>query len=273
MNQLQKRDYFYLISSLPEMVLDQSRAPFKMVDFVAQLEEVLEPQDFAQVSLLLYPHDNRNLLRLLQENTEDWDPLGRFAAPDMQNHLKAESGLPAYMHRFYRAYQNEQPPGAAPGPDNQLSALYYSYALHHSTGFLHEWLAFERSLRNLLTAWNIRQYSLRTEGQLIGKGEEIEALQKSRARDFGLSTEYAYLHKLFNELEREDLMAREKAIDRIQWNYINEQLTFHYFTIEVVLGYLLQLQMLQRWLSLDPQAGQERVRNFISEMEQKITLA
>lgn len=270
MSQLQKRDYFYLISSLPEMVLDQSRAPYTMVDFVAQLEEALEPDDFKLVRILLRPHDNRNLLLLLGEQSGDWDTLGQFSEAEMQEALKAENGLPEYMHRFYRAYQSEQPIHPEQSWTNQLSGLYYWAALRQTEGFLHDWLVFERGLRNILAAWNIRHYALQGEGQLIGQGENIEALKKSRARDFGLGTDYPYLPKLLNQLEREDLMIREKDIDRVQWNYIDEQLTFHYFSIEVVLGYLLQLRMLQRWLSLDPQAGQERVRSFISEMEQKI---
>lgn len=273
MSQLQKRDYFYLVSSLPEMVLDQSRAPFSMADFVAELEESLEPQDFEQVRLLLRPHDNRNLWRLLQQDTEDWDPLGEFTEKAMQDALQSDSDLPAYMHRFYQAYQNEQPINPEQSWMNQLTGLYYEAALKETKGFLHDWLVFERDLRNLLSAWNIRHYKLSAEGQFIGPEESTDALKKSRARDFGLGSRHPYLSKLLNQLERDDLMAREKAIDRVQWDYIDEQLTLRYFTIEVVLGYLLQLRMLQRWRSLDPQAGQERVRSFISEMEQKIELS
>lgn len=272
MNQLQQRDYFYLVSSLPEMVLDQSRAPFTVVGLVEQLEESLEPQDMEQVRLLLRPNDNDNLLRLLKEEAEQWDELGEFSKEEMQARMKDEQGLPSYMHEFVQAYQNEQPIHPDQSWKNQLTALYYDYALKHSQGFLHDWLVFDRDLRNFLAAWNKRHYELKAEGQLIGESENLEALRKSRARDFGLGTAYPYLGKLLNDLERDDLQAREKAIDRIKWNYIEEQLTFHYFTIEVVLGYLLQLDMLQRWLSLDQQAGQERVRNFISEMEQKIEL-
>lgn len=271
-NQLPKRDYFYLISSLPEIVLDQSRAPFSLANYVTQLEEHLEPQDFQQVRLLLRPYDNRNLLRLLGQETGQWEALGAFTESEMREYLEAEEGLPTYMHRFYLAYQSEEPIEAGQGWKDQLTALYYEHAMGQAEGFLHNWLAYERGLRNVLAAWNIRQYGLDGEGRLIGQGETVEALRKSRARDFGLSTDYPFLSRLLTELERDDLMAREKAIDRVQWNYINEQLTFHYFTVEVALGYLLHLRMLHRWLSLDPQAGQERVRNFISEMEQKIEL-
>ncbi len=272
MIQLQQRDYFYLISSLPEMVLDQSRAPFSVAEYVARLEEELEQEDWEQVRLLLLRYDNRNLLRLLKEDTETWSALGRYSEAEMREALKAESGLPGYMHRFYHAYQNEQPVDPEKSWENQLTALYYEHALEQSEGFLHDWLIFEHDLNNILAAWNIRQYQIKAEGQLIGKGETTEALRRSRARDFGLGSEHSFLHKLLSELERDDLTTREKAIDRIQWNYINEQLTFHYFTVEVVLGYLLQLQMLQRWLSLDKEAGQERVRDYISDMEQKIEL-
>lgn len=62
-------------------------------------------------------------------------------------------------------------------------------------------------------------------------------------------------------------MICEKDIDCVQWNYIDEQLIFYYFIIEVVLGYLLQFCMLQWWFFFDLQAGQEWVCSFIFEME------
>ena len=272
MNQLQKRDYFYLVSSLPETVLDQSREPFTVSEFVSLLEESLEPQDFAKVRLLLLPHDNRNLLRLLRQETENWDKLGQYSESEMQEQLDADSGLPDYMHRFVRAYQNERPINKDQSWEDQLTALYYDYALQNTRGFLHDWLLLERNLRNLLAAWNIREYKIKTEEPFIGKGEIVKTLRASGAHDFGLGNELPFLDKLMNELEQENLLDREKAIDRVQWNYIDDQLTLYYFTIEVVLGYLLQLRMLNRWLSLDKQAGQNRVRAFISDMEQKIEL-
>jgi len=272
MTQLQKRDYFYLVSSLPEMVLDQSRAPFSVAEFVEQLKSELEPADYQQVRLLLLSYDNDNLLRLLKQDSENWNPLGNFTEEVLSEQLKEESGLPAYMHRFYQAYKNEQPLYPEKSWRNQLNELYYQYALDKSSGFLQQWFVFNQSLSNLLTAWNLRQYKIKNEGQFIGHNDFVKALQKSHARDFGLGREHTYLEKLMNELERDDLMAREKAIDRVKWNFIEEQLTFYYFTVEVVLGYLIQLGMLERWLSLDQQAGQERVRGFISNIEQKIKL-
>ncbi len=275
MTPLPKRDYYQLIASLPEMVLDQSRAPFATPEFVDRLAGELTTGDFEQVRLLLLTHDNRNLLRLLQQETDEWDELGRYSETEMTEALREGSGLPRYFHRFQQAYRDETPLFPGQSWRNQLTTLYYDYALDTAKkdGFLHNWLSFDRGLRNVLAAWNIRRYELDGGGQYIGRSDLVEAVQKSSLRDFGLGRDYPYLEKLMNEWEKDDLQARAKAVDRLRWQYIDAQLTFYYFTVEVVLGYLLQLRMLERWLELDPEAGEQRLRSFISEVEQKITFS
>jgi hypothetical protein len=44
----------------------------------------------------------------------------------------------------------------------------------------------------------------------------------------------------------------------MRWAFLEEQTTFHYFTVEVILSYLLKLMILDRWLKLDPESGAEK---------------
>ena len=77
--------------------------------------------------------------------------------------------------------------------------------------------------QNTLAAWNIREYRLKTDGQLIGENDVTVALRKPHARE---SPPNCPSSTSSYTLEQDKLMDREKAIDRIKWNYIDELNTF-----------------------------------------------
>jgi hypothetical protein len=63
---------------------------------------------------------------------------------------------------------------------------------------------------------------------------------------------------------------REIALDAIHWDYIDQLNTFNYFSIEVVLAYLIKLILLERWVKLDKSDGATVFRNLLGNMEKNI---
>lgn len=269
---MNERNYYYLISGLPEIVLEQSKAPFSLAELVAELRAALHPEDFALVELLFLPHDNHNLLNLTLKTEGPWDPLGKYPREDMEEKLKEPGQLPAYMDQFYQAYRLDAPLWRELSWEHQLTRLYYDHVLAHTDGFLHDWFAFDRDLKNILAAWNARAFELPAEGQLIGDDDLTAALQKSHARDFGLSRDVAFLDKLMQALERDDLLERERAVDYLRWNYIDELNTFHYFSVDVALGYLLKFRLLERWLNMDAERGRQALEEQLKALEDSVKL-
>lgn len=257
------RNYYYLVSSLPEVVLEQSKSPYSVPEFLELMRASLHPDDFRQVRLILLPYSHPLVLAFLQKTAVASHPWSPLSYEELAEHLKEPGTLPTYLHRIYEAYRQETPLYPNMSWENQLTASYYEYALAESTGFLHDWLTFERDLNNVLVGWNCRQFGYSLEGQLIGVNEVATAIQTSHARDFGLYAERPYVYWLLDELEDHDLLEREQDIDRIKWNFIEEANTFHYFSVEVILGYLLKLIMLERWLRLDAPTGSERINYVI----------
>ncbi len=267
---MRERNYYYLVAGLPELALEQSKLPFSVSDFLANLKEVLHPEDIKLVRFLLLPYNNMLLLDLAlhKEGESTAHPYSEYSREALEEKIKEEGDLPTYMPRFYEAVRQESPIWAQLSWENQLTRLYYDYVLEHTKGFLSDWFVFERDLKNILAAWNCRTYEISMDGQLIGGNEVTEALLQSHIRDFGLSNEKEYLDRLLNALENDQLQEREKAIDLIKWNFIDEANTFHYFTIEVVLGYLLKLMILEHRLQLDTEKGQLIIRREIERLEE-----
>ena len=264
---LKKRNYYYLVSGLPDMAMEQSKVPLSLPELMEELRLSLLPEDLQLARLIFLPADNRNLLNLIQKEDKPWEPHGQFSRERMEEGLKEPGQLPDYMSRFHQAYKNEEPFWPAMSWENQLARLGLEYLLEQTDGFLHQWFAFENHLKNILAAWNIREYGLPAEGQLIGENVATEAARRSHARDFGLAAELPFLDKLLHALEQDKLLERERAIARIKWNYIDELNTFHYFTVEVVLGYLLKWIMLDRWTQLDTERGLRQIGSLIAKLE------
>ena len=267
---MQKRNYYYLISGLPDMVLEQSKAPLLLPELMEQLRLSLHPDDLQRARLIFLPADNQNLLNLLGKEASPWNQQGQFSQEAMEEGLKEPGLLPSYMNRFHQAYKNEAPLWPGMSWENQLARLSYEYLLEHTNGFLHQWFTFENSLKNILAAWNIRKYQLPAEGQFIGENMVTEAVRKSHAHDFGLTAELPFLDKLMHALAQEKIPEREKAIDRIKWNYIDELNTFNYFTVEVVLGYLLKWILLNRWTRMDAERGRQGIETLVEALENSL---
>ena len=58
-----KRNYYYLVAGLPDIVLDQKKLSVSIIDFREELKSHLDPKDYVLVSLLFLPFDNTNLLK------------------------------------------------------------------------------------------------------------------------------------------------------------------------------------------------------------------
>ncbi len=265
---IEPRAYYYLVSGLPSLIFEQAKPPFSSLAFREELQYHLHPDDYQLVHFLFLPADNRNLLRILQKDSEHWDGQGQFTLEQMEAAVREPEGLPAYMLRFIEAFQQEAPIAAGMSWENQLTQLYFDYVLAETQGFLHDWFAFERNLHNLKAAFTARRHHLPLQGQLIGDYTLTEAARNSNARDFGLSGEYPFINRLLMLEDEPDLLEREEETDILRWNYIDELNTFNYFTIEVLLGYLLKLSILERWSPLAPAEGRLAFRSLVGKLEQ-----
>ena len=99
-----------------------------------------------------------------------------------------------------------------------------------------------------------------------------DALRKSNARDFGLADELEYFDQLVRINDTVDLVDREKKIDLMKWNWMEENTFFNYFTIEKIFVFLMKLEMIERWISLDKAKGNEMFRKLIGQLKNEVQI-
>lgn len=261
-----KKHYYCLVAGLPELIPEQNKLQFAPGEFKNYLHEEINGNDLDLIRALYLPYDNFNLLNILQKRDEPIDVMGNFGPDELEEEIKEPGRLPAYVQKFILSFKSETPFYEDMSWENQLTALYYDYATSFNNDFLNRWFEFERTTKNVMTGLMARKYEYPLEGELIGKDSITASIRKSHARDFGLTNDFPGIEKLLHVFDKENLLEREKDIDQLKWQYLDDLNTFNYFSIEVILGYVIRLDMVNRWMQLDEETGREMFNKLLEEL-------
>ena len=87
-----------------------------------------------------------------------------------------------------------------------------------------------------------------------------------------MSAEMDNLENVMALVDITNLMEREKQMDAIRFAWLEEKNQFVYFSIENVLAYYLQAEMLNRWALLTVEQGEKVFRELVSDMKKGIKL-
>ena len=137
-------------------------------------------------------------------------------------------------------------------PD-KLDAEFYRRALAHGNRFIREWFRFDLDLRNATVAF-LNDSLGRPEGQ------DLVLLAEREAEEF---PEEEAVQQVLN---RADLLQRERGLDDLRWQKIDELTVLDVFDIELVLGFVAKLKIIDRWLQLDPESGRELFRKLVEDV-------
>ena len=273
--------YYYLVSGLPDISLDDGKLAYTVADFRAEMEATLSAKDQKLIDLFFLNYDNANLLAYLKDTDASLDPRGRIAREQFEAVYKAlkeeeklpkDEAIPAYHVTFIQRYlaeeQSEQKGEKAQVSwEDQLAALYYEAAMKAPNPFVAGWFELNLNINNVLTAITCRKYGFDKSLYIVGHNEIAEQIRTSNARDFGLSDAVEYLPELQRIAEETDLYARERKIDLLKWKWLEEQTFFKTFDLERVFAYLLQLEMIERWVNLDKARGEQTFRELVGAMK------
>ena len=273
---MMRTQYHYLVAGLPDLLFDDTKLQIDLGELRKVYAETVVGKDSEIINLFFYRYDNQNILNRLKDPECAIDPRGVLSAELLEQIFAAckegsfkndITGVPAYFDVFLTAWYNDTAVFENKSWELQLSELYYDFAISIENHFIRDWFIFERDLTNLATASQCRKHKVNVENQMSGKGELVDKLMKSNARDFGLDNEFPFLDQILKALESNDLKDFELGIDRVKWDYLDEEVFFYYFTIEKVFSYLTKVAIIERWLSLDKETGQQLFNELLSNLE------
>ena len=271
--------YYYLVAGLPELTLEDSKLSYTVADFKTELYPALSEDDKKLIDLFYLKFDNANVLKLLKDKDAAIDPRGNYSSEELAEYISqlkdgdevSDSVFPLSLIHIISEYFS------LPAEDgflyeDRLAALYYAYAMECRNQFVSSWFGFNLTLNNILVALTARKFKLDIAPLIVGDTEVCEALRTSNARDFGLGTEVDYLEQLVKISETEELVDREKKLDQLRWDWMEEATFFDYFTVERLFVFLLQLEMIERWISLDKEKGNQLFRSIIAALKDEVQI-
>ena len=160
-----------------------------------------------------------------------------------------------------------------PCEDNEQAEELYKEGLRSRNRFVRDWFAFNRDMNNVLVAQICRKHGFDVRKQVVGEGEVADKLREnSSQKDFGLNEVMDNATEMLALAQIEDLLAREKAMDAIRFEWLQERTQFDFFSIEQVLAYYLQARMLHRWSILTIEEGEKIFRELVADMRKGIKL-
>ena len=183
--------------------------------------------------------------------------------PDWRQGEKSLDEYLAQVRELLSAKDNEVLDLILKGFDKeQIGLEFYREVLSGKVGFLREFFKFDLDVRN---------QKVRYLNQALGRDPEkdILSLRDSEDEDTGVEPEEAEFKesaKLHSILEGHDILARERGIDDLYWEKIDEITLFDYLNFDKILGITVKMMIIRRWLTLDEATGREMFKKLVDEI-------
>ena len=283
-------NYYCLVAGLPDLSLEDGKLNYTVANFKSEIYSELSEKDRKLIDLFYLKFDNANLLKLLKDKEATTDFEGNYS----QNELLAlissvregdapDKRYPSYLYEFLDLFVILRVRAFLAEPlvlhllelyraEDMLSACYYAYAMNCGNQFVSSWFEFNLNINNILAALAARKYKMDVSQVVVGKTDVSEMIRTSNARDFGLSEMLEYFEQVLRISEIEELVEREKKIDLLKWNWMEDAVFFNYFTVERIFVFLLKLEMIGRWISMDKEKGSELFRQIIDKLKDEIQI-
>lgn len=259
------RNYIYLVAGLREYSLDSDG---KGLDVAALIDEVMEefsPRDGEAVKLLYGYYDCENIASAYSSR-KSHNPLGRLSRECIESMVKGERYgesdieelLPEQVARVVERYTSKEGITSDLKFERALFEAYYTACAKSSNRFIREWSKSDCNLRSIAAALTARTMGRAIEDVVVGEGGVVDQLTRSSAIDFGLRGELSYIDSVISAVSDEgNMVEQEHKIDMVRWGIVDELVEGEYFSSDFVLGYLAKINIIARWITLNPERGGE----------------
>lgn len=146
------------------------------------------------------------------------------------------------------------------GWDNEkLGKDFYLKARKSKNSFIKDYFEYDLELRNAKVSY------LNT---ALKRPEEQDIMVLPR-----IKKEYEDLDgfkdaaKAAEVLGQNDILGRERGLDDLLWAKIDELTVMHVFDMDIILGFVCKLKIVDRWLSLDAATGRDFFRKLVKDLK------
>lgn len=251
---------FFLGSILPPIRVG-SKPGILFEDLVTLYKDNLKFGDLNKVKALRSYIDLKNVQKLLKK--EEIDHRGNLSEKELDEAIVNQEGLPSYLFDFFEEYQ-EVPEQLL--HYSKVFIVFFKEMQKKYQGFLSEYFSFEREWRILLAGYRSKKLGL--DPAVALQHEDFhdpfvaEILAQKDAPFFEFPYEYEQLgEKLEGVSQKPDEEYLLMADFRFQ--HIEEKIQNHPFSIDYLLGFLVQLMIVEDAFALDEKKGSKNLNEMV----------
>lgn len=254
--------YYFLASRLPDLEIGQ-QPDLSWEEFLFLLETNLTERDLEWVRVLRFYFDLQNLRRFWLN--EPLDPRGNYSIVSLEEGLLKEDEFPEYVYLFLDKYAHQDD---RLRHFSELVAAYFQQPYAHAPQFIQDYIAFERQLRLILVGFRAHALNRDLATELQNEDPDDPLVAQLMAHKDAKSVEppegFEGLKNLF-EHHGDDPLDLYQGLANYRFQWIEERLNAEMFSIDRILGYTIQLNMVLQWLELDQQKGQKLIDTMLKD--------
>ena len=137
---------------------------------------------------------------------------------------------------------------------DKLDTDFYRKALSSPDKFIRDYFSYDLDVRNTRVEFLNKALNRPDGMDIMVLDEEAEPVEFEGRR------------QVMGVLEGSDILERERGLDNLMWEKIDEIVGLQVFTLDAILGFAAKLQIIARWLKLDPETGRELFRKLVDEI-------
>lgn len=252
-------NYYFVAASLPPLVLGEPPdITFEELEY--RLSVNLSKDDLKKVAILRRYIDLCNLRYILLE--KPIDPKGNLTEKELDEALLVKDFLPEYVLDFFDAYETKE---LRIQYFHRLISNYFSKEVVGQSGFLKEYLTFERELRLVLLA--IRAKKLDRDPARELQFEDFadplvaQILAQKDAKDFDPPPEYRDIKEKLHSCG-DDPWQQMRTVEEYRFNKIEILSGYPLFSLDWILGYVARLLIVEQWNLLNFEEGKSKLQTF-----------
>lgn len=221
----------------------------------------LSPHDYAKVVLLRRFNELENLRHFWRD--QELEDGGNFSRKEIEENLLQRENYPRYVFEYIDRYETKK---ERLSHFSELLREFFHQELKQETGFVQCYLHFEWKWRMVFTALRASNLGRNLAEEFMLEDPEdpfIQAiLEQKEGQGYTPPEEFLPLKAMYEE-NRERPLELSLALAEWRFNKIEEFVGWHSFDISRILGFIVQLDICEKWLELDKKRGIEFVNHVV----------
>lgn len=137
----------------------------------------------------------------------------------------------------------------------QMDESFYKEATSHRNAFIKGYFSYDLNVRNAKVDFI---------NESLERPSDTDIVLPERRED-EIFDDANLVHSI---LENTDMLERERALDQLMWDRIDDLTKLNFLDIDTILGFIAKLEIVGRWLRLNEQTGRELFRQFVQDIRQ-----